>query len=97
MESIATPDNAHGKETYCHCENESIGRYVGSGSSSTVRPIGLTARSQGSSRPKAAKADAGLGRVRDRGSNGRRLRIAGLVAPSQEQSFGLSQYHAWIC
>ena len=32
MESIATPDNAHGKETYCHCENESIGRYVAFGS-----------------------------------------------------------------
>ena len=32
MESIATPDNAHGKETYCHCEDESIGRYVAFGS-----------------------------------------------------------------
>jgi hypothetical protein len=30
MESIAIPDNAHGKEAYCHSGNESIGRY-GSG------------------------------------------------------------------
>ncbi len=36
MESIATPDNAHGKETYCHCENESIGRYVAFGSQPEV-------------------------------------------------------------
>ncbi len=36
MESIATLDNAHGKETYCHCENESIGRYVAFGSTSEV-------------------------------------------------------------
>ncbi len=36
MESIATPDNAHGKETYCHCENESIGRYVAFGSRTEV-------------------------------------------------------------
>ncbi len=37
MESIATPDNAHGKETYCHCENESIGRYVAFGSRTVLR------------------------------------------------------------
>ncbi len=37
MESIATPDNAHGKETYCHCENESIGRYVAFGSARDER------------------------------------------------------------
>jgi len=37
MESIATPDNAHGKETYCHCENESIGRYVAFGSTTDLQ------------------------------------------------------------
>ncbi len=36
MESIATPDNAHGKETYCHCEDESIGRYVAFGSQAVI-------------------------------------------------------------
>ncbi len=41
MESIATPDNAHGKENYCHCENESIGRYVAFGSTTDSRDLPL--------------------------------------------------------
>ena len=57
MESIATPDNAHGKETYCHCEDESIGRYVASGQLETFPALSRMSAVRGRADLQTKKAD----------------------------------------